>query len=81
MTWIRTVPPEEATGRLKLTYDAAVRRAGWVYNIVRAQSLNPPVLEASINLYLAVMHGSSTLSRADREMLATIVSQAANCFY
>lgn len=81
MTWIRTVPPEEATGRLKLVYDAAVRRAGWVFHIVRAQSLNPPVLEASVNLYLAVMHGSSSLSRADREMLATVVSQAANCFY
>lgn len=81
MAWIRTVSPEEATGRLKLVYDAAVRRAGRVFNILRVQSLNPPVLEASINLYLAAMQGPSSLSRADREMLATITSRANNCFY
>lgn len=81
MAWIRTVEPEEATGELKAEYEKAVRRAGRVFNILKVQSLNPDSLRASIDLYLATMHGPSGLSRAEREMLATVVSWANNCFY
>ena len=44
MAYIRTIPPEEATEELKEEYEAAVRRAGRVFNIVRLQSLNPRAL-------------------------------------
>ena len=81
MAWIRTVSPHEATGRLKQTYDEAVRRVGRVFNILRVQSLNPPVLDASLELYKAVMFGASPLSRAQRETLATVSSWANNCIY
>jgi alkylhydroperoxidase family enzyme len=81
MAWIKTIAPEEATGELKGLYDDAVRRAGRVFNIVSVQSLNPPVLDASMKIYLAVMYGPSSLSRAEREMLATVTSWANDCFY
>jgi alkylhydroperoxidase family enzyme len=81
MAWIRTVSSKEATGRLKKIYDEAIRRAGRVFNIVRVQSLNPPVLDASIELYKAVMFGPSPLSRMQRETLATVTSWANGCFY
>jgi alkylhydroperoxidase family enzyme len=81
MAWIRTIEPEEATRELKAEYDAAVHRAGKVYNILKVQSLNAPVLRASMQMYLAAMHGPSGLSRAEREMLATIVSWANRYFY
>jgi len=81
MAWIKTIPPEEATGRLKAQYEAAIKRAGRVFNIVRLQSLNPRVLEASIELYKAMMFGPSSLSRAEREMIAVVVSKANDCFY
>ncbi len=81
MAWIKTIAPEEATGELKRLYDQAVGRAGRVFNIVRVQSLNPPVLDASMKIYLAVMYGPSSLSRAEREMLATVTSWANDCFY
>jgi len=81
MAWIRTVSSNDATGRLKKIYDEAIRRAGRVFNIVRVQSLNPPVLEASIELYKAVMFGPSPLSRMQRETLATVTSWANDCFY
>jgi alkylhydroperoxidase family enzyme len=45
------------------------------------QSLNPESLRASMQLYLATMYGRSGLSRAEREMLATVVSWANHCFY
>ncbi|MFQ5927773.1 MAG: peroxidase [Terriglobia bacterium] len=81
MAWIRTIPPEEATGELKQHYDAAIKRAGRVFNIVRLQSLNPRALAASVNLYQALMLAPGSLSRPVREMLATVVSATMDCFY
>ncbi len=81
MAWIRTVAEGDAEGDLKPLYDAAVKRAGKVFGIVRLMSPNPGVLEASMNLYLAVMFGPSPLSRRQREMLATVVSAANGCHY
>ena len=81
MTWIRTVPQDAATGDLAPLYAAAVKRAGKVFGIVRLMSPNPKVLEASMNLYLAVMFGPSPLSRAQREMLAVVVSAKNGCHY
>ena len=81
MAWIKTVEPEKATGELKAEYDRAVKRAGKVFNILKVQSLNPPVLHASMQMYLSTMYGPSGLSRVEREMLATVVSWANRCFY
>jgi uncharacterized peroxidase-related enzyme len=82
MAWIETIPPERAEGLLKRLYEAAVRRAGKVFNVLRVQSLRPRTLRASTALYLEVMHSpDSPLSRAQREMIATAVSRANGCHY
>ncbi len=82
MAWIQTVEPAAATGLLKQLYQAAIKRAGKVFNVIRLQSLRPPVLRASTRLYLEVMHSAqSPLSRAQREMIATAVSRANACHY
>lgn len=82
MAWIRTVPPGRAEGLLERLYRAAVERAGKVFNVLRVQSVRPRVLEASTRLYLEVMYGEdSGLTRAQREMIATAVSRANDCFY
>jgi alkylhydroperoxidase family enzyme len=81
MPWIHQVPVEHATGRLKQSFDAAVKRAGRVWNIVRIMSQNPEQLEASMTLYIAIMHGASPLTRFQRELLATVVSLELACRY
>ena len=82
MAWIRTVDPAAARGLLRRVYDAAIRRAGRVYNILRIQSLRPCALRASTQLYVEVMRSAdSGLSRAQREMIATAVSQLNGCYY
>ena len=81
MAWIKTIAPQDADGPLKEEYDAAIRRAGRVYGILRVQSLNAETLHRSLELYKAAMHGPSGLSRTEREMLATVVSRANDCFY
>jgi alkylhydroperoxidase family enzyme len=78
---IRLVEHAEATGRLKSAYDAAVKRAGRIWNIVKTMSPNPPVLDASMAFYKSVMHGDSPLTRVQRELLAVVVSRANDCFY
>ena len=44
-------------------------------------SVNPRALDASIGLYSAIMMGRSPLSRAQRELLATVVSAEVDCHY
>ncbi len=81
MSWIEEIPPEHATGPLKQELDAAVERAGRVWNIVQVMSVNPLALKASMQFYKAIMFGSSPLTRMQRELLATVVSAELNCRY
>jgi alkylhydroperoxidase family enzyme len=82
MAWIETIAPDEAEGLLARLYKTAVQRAGKVWNVLRLQSLRPETLQASVDLYLEVMHSRrSPLSRAQREMIATAVSRANLCHY
>jgi alkylhydroperoxidase family enzyme len=81
MAYIRTIPPADASGRLKEEYETAERRSGHVAHILQLQSLNPAVLHAGVQLYIALMHGPSALTRAQRELIATVVSSVNDCFY
>lgn len=81
MPWIRQVPVEEADGLLRTLFDAAIRRAGRVWNIVHVMSLNPRAMRDSMRFYATILHGDSPLTRAQREMLATVVSAELACHY
>ena len=81
MPHIRLIETDAATGALAEEYAAAVERAGKVFNIVKEMCLNPPVLNRSMALYQAIMFGPSPLSRAERELLAVVVSNANDCHY
>ena len=82
MSWIRTVPPERAEGRLRSLYEAAARRAGKIFNVVRIQSLDPRVLQAGMGLYQAsVLDERAPLPRWFRELIAVEVSKVNGCVY
>lgn len=85
MPYIRQVSDAEAIadaqGAAKRELDAARKRAGRVWNIVRIMTPNPAVLRASMNLYSALMFGESPLTRAQRELLAVVVSRSNHCRY
>jgi alkylhydroperoxidase family enzyme len=78
---IRLIDEREATGALAEEYQAAIERAGKVFNIVKAMCHNPRVLNRSMELYRAVMFGPSELLRTERELLAVVVSVANDCHY
>ena len=82
MAWIHTVNEAEATGIVKEEYDAALARAGQLYNIVKLLSVRPKSMRPFIELYIAIMFDEdSPLSRMQREMIATIVSKVNECHY
>ena len=81
MAWIKEIDIEKAEGKLKEVYGRILKRTDNVANILKVHSLNPEVLEAHLNLYETVMFGESNLSRAQREMIAVVVSNANACDY
>ncbi len=81
MPFLRLIDEGDAEGPLRKEYDSAIVRAGKVFNVVKAMSLRPGVLAASMELYRRIMFGPSELSRAERELLAVVVSVANDCHY
>lgn len=82
MAYIRTVGDDEATGAIAKHFDAARRRAGRVFGIVRLMSLDASILDASMRLYAATTTTPhSPLPRWFRELVAVEVSAANHCSY
>lgn len=81
MAYVSKIPPEEATGSLKREFDAAMARAGRIWEIVAVQSQNADALRDGMRLYRTTMYGESPLSRQQREMIAVVTSMANECHY
>ncbi|MBN4056645.1 MAG: peroxidase [Alkaliphilus sp.] len=82
MSWIKEISSEKATGKLKELFDSIEgRTSGNIANILKVHSLNPEVLEAHLNLYKTIMFGESNITRTQREMIATVVSNINACEY
>jgi uncharacterized peroxidase-related enzyme len=81
MPWIRQISDAEAHGLCRKLFAEARERAGKVWNVVRLMSLRPKQLQASMELYREIMFGESGLTRAERELVAVVVSSTNGCFY
>ncbi len=81
MSRIKVIQHEEATGRLKEIYDDLVEKRGKLADVQKIQSLRPGSIVAHMELYLEIMFSKSELSRAEREMMAVVVSAANQCEY
>ncbi len=82
MAWIEIIDENEAGGALKTIYDDITQRRGKMSNIMRVHSLHPAAMQAHMDLYLKIMFSRSEgLRRADRELIATVVSATNGCPY
>lgn len=81
MPYIHQFSDNDATGAVKRELDKARKRAGRVWNIVRIMTPNAETMRTSMSFYSAIMHSDSPLSRAQREMLAVVVSKVNACHY
>jgi hypothetical protein len=74
-------PLSEAPAELAEQYGRMHDKEGNVANILAVHSLNPPALQAHFDLYRTIMFGRSELTRAQREMVAVVVSSTNRCRY
>lgn len=81
MSWVRTIPDDEASGLLAQIYAETRAKHGCVVNLVRIQSLRPETMTIGRQLYRHLMDTASGLSRAQRYMVATVVSSLNACHY
>lgn len=81
MAYVKQITRKEAQGSVKTVYEAAVKRAGGIANIIRVMSLDGGSLQASIHFYTGLMKSENALTARQREMLATVVSNVNSCYY
>jgi alkylhydroperoxidase family enzyme len=81
MAYIRQIAESDATGPLAAVYEAAVKRAGRIANIIRVMSRDGASAAASMQFYVSLMKSPTGLSPARREMLAAVVSNVNECYY
>lgn len=81
MSWIKTVPYEEAEGQLREIYDETIAKFGEVINLAKIQSLRPDTMGLGRQMYKHLMMGPGGLNRLQRVLIATVVSSLNNCHY
>ena len=80
--WIKMIPLEEATGKLKEMYQRVTTPHGTVDNVMRAHSLRPHSMEGHLVLYKNVLHNpDNTLPFWFLEVVASYVSLTNRCDY
>ncbi|MBS4058225.1 MAG: peroxidase-related enzyme [Bacteroidetes bacterium] len=79
MAKIEIIPYERSEGRLKEVYDELKQRLGRFSQVMEVQSLRPESMIKHLEMYQEIMVSSSELSRAEREMMAVVVSAANKC--
>ncbi len=82
MSWIKSIPFEEAEGALKKIYARIAGKDGYIDNVLSIHSLRPHTLEGHMALYKSVLHHSGNkLPREFLETLGVYVSYLNNCEY
>jgi hypothetical protein len=96
MTWIKTIPPEQADPPLRGCYESvyalyppeyhvdvpAVQRPdGTADSITASHSLIPEALRHAMSAYAVLLTPDLPLTRRQHEMIATLVSALNRCIY
>jgi hypothetical protein len=96
MTWIQTIPRDQAEGALHNYYEAIYRQFPPEYvekvaavqrpdgtsdSITAAHSLIPDAMLHAMSLLGALQRPELPLSRRQQEMIAAVVSAQNHCFY
>jgi uncharacterized peroxidase-related enzyme len=75
------VDPAAADDELRAVYERIAGDRGKLSTIMQVQSLSPRALTAHMDLYMATMFGPSGVTRAERELVAVVVSATNRCRY
>jgi hypothetical protein len=80
MAWI-TLPADDATPKLRRLTETYRRQGRPVPHVVAVLKPAPTTLQAVMRMNQAVTFGGSSLGRAREELVATVTSAVAECFY
>jgi len=82
MSFIQTIPPEEASGRLEKIYRQVKSPEGQVDNVLQVHSLRPHTLIGHMAIYKAVLHHTgNVIPEWYLEAVGVLVSQLNRCTY
>lgn len=81
MAFIRMIERDEAGPDLRAWYDRVGNPDGTIDEVMQVHSLNPDSLRTHFELYVSACHKPSPLSRAEREIVASVVSKSNGCAY
>jgi uncharacterized peroxidase-related enzyme len=82
MSWIKVIPLEEATGKLKQIYKKIKGPNNQIDNVLSIHSLRPHTLTGHMSLYKNTLHHSdNTFPNWFLEFLGTYTSYINNCNY
>lgn len=82
MSWIKTIPYAEATGKLKKLYDRVKGADDNVDNIMMSHSLRPHTMEGHMAIYKHVLHhNANTIPKWFLELIGVWVSALNECEY
>lgn len=82
MSWIKTIPFEEAKGKLKQLYERVKGPDNNVDNIMMVHSLRPHSMEGHMHIYKYVLHhNGNTFPKWYLETIGVYVSMLNDCSY
>lgn len=74
MSWLPSIPEEQASAETSETYDFLNKNWGFVPNYFRALGHKPQWLQDQVNLFTHVMFQEGTLPKIVKEQVALVVS-------
>jgi len=80
-TWLRVPDEAELPPEVLELWQPSLEKLGFVPNVLRLYALRPDNLVAWNAWYEVAMKGESGLTKAEREMIAVVVSVANDCAY
>ena len=81
LTWLRVPTEDELPKAVRDLWAPSLEKLGFVPNVLRLYALRPTHLLAWNAHYEELMKGDSGLTKAEREMIAVVVSVANDCAY
>lgn len=81
LTWLRVPAEDELPVEVRELWQPSLEKLGFVPNVLRLYALRPSHLLAWNAWYEEAMKGESGLTKAEREMIAVVVSVANDCAY
>lgn len=81
LTWLRVPDSDELPDVVHALWAPSLEKLGFVPNVLRLFALRPTHLLRWTEHYDELMKGDSSLTKAEREMIAVVVSTANECAY